>query len=85
MKEKTVERSLAYWKMLEDSVRPAPFLLGDAMSALDVYAALVSRWRPGRKAIAEACPKLAAAFARTEQHPIVARVWGRNFAESSPE
>ena len=79
LKAGTIKRSHTYWKMLEDSLQPAPYLLGESLSALDVYAAAVTRWRPGRKALAEKCPKLIAAVELAEKHPAVARVWSRNF------
>jgi GST-like protein len=73
------ERIKAYWKMVEDGVQPAPFLLGPTMTALDVYVAMITRWRPGRDWFRVACPKLMAAATRTEAHPVVAKVWARNF------
>jgi GST-like protein len=72
-------RAKACWQMLEANVAPAPFLLGDALTALDVYAAMLARFRPGRTWLESACPRLAAATARAEAHPVVARVWARNF------
>ena len=79
LKEGAVERLKAYWKMLEEAFKPAPSLLGSDMTALDVYAAMLSRWRPGRASIDKECPRVAAAIALAEQDPIVARVWARNF------
>jgi GST-like protein len=75
----TVERLKAYWTMLEQAFKPARYLLGSEMTALDVYAAMLSRWRPGRAWVDEHCPRVAAAFALAEQDPTVARVWARNF------
>jgi GST-like protein len=49
------------------------------MSALDIYLAMVSRWTPGREWILSSCPKLAAAITLTEQNPVIADVWKRNF------
>jgi GST-like protein len=79
LKEKCAERTLVYWKMMEDALSPSPYLLGEKISVLDVYASAVSRWRPGRKAIAAACPRLASVFELTERRPIVNEVWSRNF------
>jgi GST-like protein len=74
------ERVKAAWQVLERGV-PAKgkFLLGDTLSALDVYAATLSRFRPGRAWIEKECPRVAAAVARAEKDPVVARVWARNF------
>ena len=79
LKDGAVERLKAYWTLLEQALRPAPYLLGSEMTALDVYAAMLSRWEPGRAWVDEHCRKVAAALALTEQDPIVARVWERNF------
>jgi GST-like protein len=51
------------------------------MTALDIYIAMVSRWTPGRTWFVENCPKLAAAVALTEQHPVVVKVWEQNFGK----
>jgi GST-like protein len=79
LKEGAVERLKAYWTMLEQALQPAPYLLGSEMTALDIYAAMLSRWRPGRAWVDENCRQVAAALALSEQDPIVARVWARNF------
>lgn len=79
LKDGAVERLKAYWTILEQSLDPAPYLLGEEICALDVYAAMLARWRPGRKWIDAHCPRVAASIALTEQHPVVARVWARNF------
>jgi len=79
LKEGAVERLKAYWTMLEQAFHPAPYLLGGEMTALDVYAAMLARWRPGRAWIDKHCRRVAAAIALTEQDPTVAHVWTRNF------
>ncbi len=79
LKDGAVERLKAYWTMLEQSLKPKPYLAGAQMTALDVYAAMLSRWRPGRAWVEEHCPRVAAALRLTEQDPVVARVWARNF------
>ena len=61
------------------SAEPAPYLLGATIGVLDVYVAMISRWRPGRAWIAEHCPKALAAIEATERQPVVASVWARNF------
>jgi GST-like protein len=51
----------------------------DRMSVLDIYAAMVSRWRPGRDRIREVAPRAIAAAERAEAHPLVGPVFARNF------
>lgn len=79
VKAGTKQRAQQCWQMMEAQIEPGPYLLGARMSALDVYAAMVSRWRPGRAWIEAHCPKIAAAVKKTEAQPVVARVWARNF------
>jgi GST-like protein len=79
LKGGAVERLKAYWAMLEQALKPAPYLLGSEMTALDVYAAMLSRWEPGRAWVDEHCRQVASALALAEKDPIVARVWARNF------
>jgi len=46
-------------------LKPAPYLLGREMTALDVYAAMLSRWEPGRAWVDEHCRQVAAAGSET--------------------
>jgi GST-like protein len=78
---KTSQRLQDYWLIMERSLRTSPYLLGETMSALDVYVAMMSRWTPGRPWFAENCPALMQAVALTEQHPVVAAVWEKNFGK----
>ena len=78
-RERTTERLHELWRQLETELQPAPYVLGADMSALDLYLAMVSRWWGGRKWVPENCPRLAAAIALTETHPVIAKVWENNF------
>ncbi|MEO8385160.1 MAG: glutathione S-transferase family protein [Betaproteobacteria bacterium] len=81
LKEQSVEKQKFFWGLIEQNLTPAPYALGGDMTALDVYIAMVSRWRPGRAWFNENCPKLAAAVALTEKHPVVTNVWEKNFGK----
>ncbi len=78
-RERTTERLHDFWRQLETELTPAPYVLGKDLSALDLYLAMVSRWWGGRKWVPENCPKLTAAIALTEKHPVIAKVWEKNF------
>jgi len=75
----SVERVRQYWQLVESALEPAPYLSGENMTALDVYASMFSHWGTGRRWVDSNCPKTAAALALAEQHPVVQRVWKRNF------
>jgi GST-like protein len=77
--EGSIEVRKRSWRILEEQLSPAPFLLGAQMTVLDIQVAMMSRWRPRRVWFDESCPKLAAAVRLTEESPIVAEVWARNF------
>ena len=79
LKAKALQRLRDAWLVFESGIEPAPYLLGDRLSALDVYVAMISRWRPGRDWLRANCPKSMASVAVTEAHPVVASVWARNF------
>ena len=78
-KQGSRERLQQYWSVMERSLKPAPYLVSHEMTALDVYAAMFSRWRPGRAWIEANCPHISGALSLTERQPFVARVWKRNF------
>ncbi len=79
LKAHALQRLKDAWLAFEERVEPSPYLLGASIGALDVYAAMISRWRPGRAWLAEHCPKAIAAVEAAERHPVVAPVWARNF------
>jgi glutathione S-transferase len=54
------------------------FLLGRAMTALDIYAAMFINWSPDIAALAAKHPNLKALHDRVAQHPRIAPVWLRN-------
>jgi len=79
LKAKATQRLKDAWLAFEDSIAPSPYLLGKRMSVLDVYVAMISRWRPGRAWLNEHCPKAMGAVTLTEAHPSIAATWARNF------
>ena len=59
----------------------AEWFLGSRFSALDIYLAVMTRWRPRRLWFAEHLPVLHGIAVRTETRPELAQVWRRNFPE----
>ena len=68
------------WGMVEDEAG-SPWFLGDRFCAIDIYIAVMTRWRPRRPWFAEHCPRLTAIALAAEQQPKLAAVWARNFPE----
>jgi GST-like protein len=67
------------WSVMAASLAPAPYLTGARMSALDVYAAMMSHWSQTRAWLREVHPHIDAALALTERDATVAQVWARHF------
>lgn len=72
------------WAMLENEVR-GPWFLGDRMSAIDLYIAVMSRWSPRRAWFAEHTPKLAGIASAIDTLPPIDAVMARNFPPGPAE
>lgn len=66
------------WGVVE-AAAGAPWFLGERFSALDVYMATMTHWRPGRKWFDEHAPALAAIARRAGADERFLAVWKRNF------
>ncbi|MDB5492786.1 MAG: glutathione S-transferase [Phenylobacterium sp.] len=64
------------WRIMGEQVQPAGrFLLGDEISVLDVYLAVLSRWEPRRKGFYAAAPNLAEVVRAVDAEPRLAGLW----------
>jgi GST-like protein len=79
VRDATRERLHLHWDMFADLFPAQPFLSGATLGALDLYAAVVSKWSGGRPHIAQSRPALAAALARVDADPRVAEVFARHW------
>jgi len=70
-----------HWEMFADLFPAGPYLGGEELGALDIHAAVVSKWSGTRKHLEAQRPELYAALMRVEAHPKVAAV----FAEHWPK
>lgn len=59
----------------------APWFLGETMSALDIYLAVMTHWRPRWPWFSEHCPRVAAIAVRADAEPSLAEVWRSNFPD----
>jgi GST-like protein len=66
------------WLWFDDEAG-APHVLGDRFSALDIYVAVMTRWRPGRPWFEAHTPRLTAIADAAAAHPAVGPVLKRNF------
>lgn len=65
------------WGVVE-AAAGAPWFLGERFSALDIYLAVMTRWRPGRDWFAAEAPRLHAIAVAAEAHPKLAPSFRRN-------
>jgi GST-like protein len=67
------------WDVFADTFPAQPFLNGEKMGALDLLAAVVSKWAGARKHLAQSRPAFSALVARIESEPRVAPVFARHW------
>ncbi len=79
IKERTAERIAECWRMMDQQVRPAPYLLGDGLSLLDIYVTVISRWGPGRRRFYAEAPRMADVVRRVDADPRLAGLWAERF------
>lgn len=79
LRERAIEQIKTAWKAMEGQVEPSPWILGERMSLLDLYVAIVSRWTPRRVWFCEMCPKLNAVADRIDALPELKDFWARRF------
>jgi GST-like protein len=75
----SVDRYAAQLWGLVDAEAKGPWFLGERFSALDIYIAAMTRWRPRRAWFAQHCTSLHTIAGRADALPRLAAVWQRNF------
>ncbi|MEP7069730.1 MAG: glutathione S-transferase family protein [Usitatibacter sp.] len=78
LRESTNRHREGLWRQAEAAAR-SPWFLGEEMTALDLYIAPMTYWRPGRKWFAANAPKLFAIAEKTAATPKVAAVFAKHF------
>lgn len=78
LRHSTDEHRESLWRLVEGAVR-GPWFLGETPSALDLYVSVMTRWRPGRKWFAEACPRLSKIALAVDEDERLKQVWAQNF------
>jgi GST-like protein len=77
--ENTEARKKELWAIVERDAPLGTWFLGERQSALDLYVAVMTRWRPGRADLLATLPKLAAIIQRADALDDVQPVWRRHF------
>ena len=68
-----------HWEMFADLFPGRPYLSGENLGALDLYAAVVSKWSGARQHLERNRPAFHATLKHIESHPDVAAVFARNW------
>jgi len=80
VKAATAERIADCWRMMDQQITPAgDYLLGDEISVLDLYVAVVSRWGPGRNRFYSEAPGMAPVVRRVDADPRLTAFWAARF------
>jgi GST-like protein len=75
----TRERLHRHWEMFADLFPARPFLGGENPGALDLLAAVVSKWAGSRPHLQKARPAFHQALMRIENEPKVAAVFAKHW------
>ena len=73
--ERTLERISDCWRKMDAQVSPGRYILGEDLTVLDLYVAMVSRWGPRRGRFYEDAPKMAELVRRVDDDPRLAAFW----------
>jgi len=68
-----------HWDIFADTFRGTPFLAGEVPGALDIMAAIVSKWSGTRMHLANHRPEFLALLKKIEAHPLVQPVLAKHF------
>lgn len=77
--ERTAERIAECWRLMDEQVSPGRYILGDDLSVLDLYVAVVSRWTPRCRRFYEVAPKMSEVVRRVDADPRLAAFWAERF------
>jgi glutathione S-transferase len=78
VKTAAIERANFEWTVFAGAIGKGPFLLGEEMSAADIYAAMLISWDLDLQVLFNAHPALLRLYAAVARHPKIAPVWRRH-------
>lgn len=78
VKQAAIERFEEEWRVFAEALGQGPFILGDRMSAADIYAAMLAAWHPDLPGFFARNPSLKAYCGRVTAIPPIGEIWARN-------
>ncbi|WP_332769649.1 glutathione S-transferase family protein [Phenylobacterium sp.] len=73
--ERTLERIAECWGIMDGQISPSRYILGDELGVLDLYVAVVSRFRPRRERFYREAPKMGEVVKRVDEDPRLKALW----------
>jgi GST-like protein len=80
--ERLEQRLLTCWAIMERGVAgyaPAPYILGQDLTVLDLYVTVVSRFRPRRQRFYTVAPRLGEVVRRIDADPRLTALWAARY------
>jgi GST-like protein len=79
---RAVHQRIAFcWSTMDAQLSPSRYLLGDELSVLDLYVAVVSRFGPWRERFFAEAPGMAPVIRRVDSDPRLQALWQSRFPE----
>ena len=75
LEQRVLDRIAECWAIMEGQVAPGRYLLGDELSVLDLYVAVVSRFNPRRKRFYAVAPRMGEIVRRVDEDPRLTALW----------
>ena len=75
------ERIAFCWRTMDSQVSPGVYLLGNQLTVLDLYVAVVSRFGPWRKRFYAEAPRMTPPIRRVDEEPRLKSLWSNRFPE----
>lgn len=75
------ERIAFCWAHMDAQLTPGRWLLGDELTVLDLYVAVISRFGPWRERFYAAAPQMGEVMRRVDDEPRLAALWRERFPE----
>lgn len=72
------ERNAFEWSVFADALGEGPYILGNQMSAVDLYVALLVSWEEDMDAFFLRHPNIKRLYNNVAQHPIIVPIWQRH-------
>jgi GST-like protein len=66
---------------MDGQLSPGDYLLGDELTVLDLYVAVVSRFGPWRERFYEVAPRMTPAVRRVDEDPRLIALWRERFPD----